>query len=131
MQVFLTTADYQQEYGLSQNAQHGQENMKFSGNQLLAARDLLGLTQEELAAACEVSVRTLAAVESGNTRPQQQTIAKIGQELTRRGIEFTNGTGIGIRLDYKKAAEYSASHSASKSRVSPTSPALSKPDPRT
>lgn len=29
---------------------------------------------------------------------------KILAELERRGIEFTNGTGIGVRLNFEKAA---------------------------
>ncbi len=88
--------------------------MKFSGNQLLAARDLLGLTQAELAAASGVSVRTLFAVELGQpTRPR--SVEKIVEELTKRGIEFTNGTGIGIRLDYKKAQAFSAGQTKAKS----------------
>jgi hypothetical protein len=31
---------------------------------------------------------------------------KIATELLKRGIEFTNGTGIGLRLDFEKAKQY-------------------------
>jgi hypothetical protein len=36
----------------------------------------------------------------------QPHLAKIAAELERRGIEFTNGGGIGVRLDHAKAAEF-------------------------
>ena len=31
---------------------------------------------------------------------------KIKTELEKRGIEFLNGTGIGVRLDYERAEKY-------------------------
>jgi transcriptional regulator with XRE-family HTH domain len=96
--------------------------MKFSGSQVAAARYLLGLKQEELAEAAGVSTPTLASFEAGQARPHQRSTEKIGQELARRGIEFTNGTGIGVRLDYKKAAEYSAAQG----QTTPSSPTDSR-----
>ncbi len=80
--------------------------MKFSGSQVAAARYLLGLKQEELAEAAGVSTPTLASFEAGQARSHQRSTEKIGQELARRGIEFTNGTGLGVRVDYKRAAAY-------------------------
>jgi len=85
--------------------------MKISGSQVLAARDLLGLTQAELAEAAGVSDMTIANYETGKHEPQRGTVEKILAELERRGIEFTNGTGIGIRLVYEKAAEFARSRS--------------------
>jgi transcriptional regulator with XRE-family HTH domain len=76
---------------------------------ICAARELLNLTQQQLAEACEVTNGTISRLESGASQPQAATIRKIVRELAKRGIEFTNGTGIGIRLDYKKAAAYKAS----------------------
>ncbi len=96
--------------------------MKFSGSQVAAARYLLGLKQEELADACGVNTKTLASFELGQAKPHQKSVEKIGHELTKRGIEFTNGTGIGVRLDYKKAAEYSAAQG----QTTPSSPTDSR-----
>lgn len=83
--------------------------MKISGKQVTAARNLLGLTQEELAEAAGVAWTTVLRFESGQTEPQRASLEKILVELDRRGIEFTNGTGIGIRLNYEKAAEFARS----------------------
>ncbi|PSM31940.1 helix-turn-helix transcriptional regulator [Haliangium sp. UPWRP_2] len=90
--------------------------MKISGKQVAAARELLGLTQTELAAAAGVSAQTIFRFEAGKAEPQRTSLEKILTELARRGIEFTNGTGTGVRLDHAKAAEFSraagAAHAA-------------------
>ena len=39
-------------------------------------------------------------------KPQRANLEKIQAELERRGIEFTNGDGIGVRLNFQKAAEF-------------------------
>jgi transcriptional regulator with XRE-family HTH domain len=83
--------------------------IKIKGRAITAARDLLKLTQHGLAAACEISNGTLSRIEAESVTPHAATIRKIAKELTRRGIEFTNGTGVGVRLDYKRAAEYEES----------------------
>ena len=80
--------------------------MKFSGKQVTAARNLLGITQGELAAAAGVDLSTVSRFEAGKADPHRASLDKIEAELDRRGIEFTNGTGIGVRLVYEKAAEY-------------------------
>ena len=74
-----------------------------------AARNLLELSPPELAEASGVAERTLRRFETGEDVPKPANLAKILNELERRGIEFTNGTGIGVRLDLQKAAEYSRS----------------------
>ena len=86
--------------------------MKFSGKQVAAARELLGITQPELAAAAGVGLNTLVRFETGQGTPYQANLEKIEAELERRGIEFTNGTGIGVRLDLEKAAAYARSQAA-------------------
>ena len=83
--------------------------MKVSGAQVTAARNLLRITQEELAAAADVSYRTVLRFEAGQAEPQASSLQKILAELERRGIEFTNGTGMGIRLNYQKAEEFARS----------------------
>jgi transcriptional regulator with XRE-family HTH domain len=88
--------------------------MKIAGNQILAARNLLGLTQVELAEAAGVSDMTIANFETGKTYPQRATLDRILAELDRRGIEFTNGTGTGIRLNHAKAAEFARTSQAQK-----------------
>lgn len=80
--------------------------MKISGNQITAARGLLGITQAELAVAAGLSMETIFKFEAGKSYPYARSLAKIVSELERRGIEFTNGTGTGVRLDHAKAAEY-------------------------
>lgn len=87
--------------------------MKLAGSQILAARDLLGLTQSELAAAAGVSDKTIQNFEAGKSDPYPVTLEKIRAELERRGIEFTNGDhppsvghGFGVRLNLDKAAVF-------------------------
>jgi transcriptional regulator with XRE-family HTH domain len=80
--------------------------MKLSGKQVAAARELLGLTQKELAIACGLDWQTIHTFEANKVEPRRSSIEKIAAELERRGIEFTNGDGIGIRLNYAKAAEF-------------------------
>jgi len=83
--------------------------MKISGAQIRAARDLLKLSPPELADASGVSERTLRKFESDEAIPKPANVDKIVNELERRGIEFTNGSGIGVRLNFEKAAQYSRS----------------------
>ena len=80
--------------------------MKITGAHVSAARDLLKITQEELASLTGVSNLTIFRFEAGQTEPQRANLEKIQAELERRGIEFSNGDGIGIRLNSKKAAEF-------------------------
>ena len=80
--------------------------MKISGKQVTAARNLLGITQVELATAATVDPSTVLRFELGQIEPQRGSLKKILNELERRGIEFTKGTGIGVRLNYEKAAEF-------------------------
>ena len=83
--------------------------IKVSRTALKAARELLEITQEELARACGLTGITVSRIESGAREPQAATIRKIVRALTAMGIEFSNGTGVGVRLDYKKSAAYKAS----------------------
>lgn len=80
--------------------------MKISGKQIASARELLGLTQPELASAAGVSDQTISNFETNRSDPYPATVEKITAALERRGIEFTNGTGIGVRLNFEKAAEF-------------------------
>jgi transcriptional regulator with XRE-family HTH domain len=87
--------------------------MKISGKQVAAARELSGITQDELARALGLDGNTISRFESGLSEPHRSNLAKIQAELERRGIEFTNGDsppragdGIGVRLNYATAAEF-------------------------
>ena len=83
--------------------------MKITGCQIKAARELLKITQTELAEAAGVGERTLLRFEVDETVPTPANLDKILSELARRGIDFTNGTGIGVHLNYEKAAQYARS----------------------
>jgi len=65
--------------------------------QILGARALLEITQDELAAAVGMSDRALYMIETGNAQPRQRTLAKLRAEFERRGIEFINGTGVKLK----------------------------------
>ena len=80
--------------------------MKISGAHVSAARDLLKMTQQELGTAAGVSWLTILRFEAGQMEPQRANLEKIQAELEHRGIEFTNGDGIGVRLNFRKAAEF-------------------------
>lgn len=87
--------------------------MKISGAQVKAARDLLKITQAELAEATGIAVRTVGRFEGDEGLLEPSNLDKILAELERRGIEFTNGDtppssgrGIGVRLNLDKAAAF-------------------------
>lgn len=80
--------------------------MQLSAGHVIAARGLLGLSQKELAGIVGVATKTIVRFEQGERVPGTATLAKIQAELESRGIEFTNGTGTGVRLDHAKAAEF-------------------------
>lgn len=79
--------------------------MKLRGRQVTAARDLLGITQAELAAAAGLATQTIFNFEAGKTEPQAGNLKKIQVELERRGIEFSNSDGMGVRLVFAKAEQ--------------------------
>jgi transcriptional regulator with XRE-family HTH domain len=75
--------------------------MNFSGNQLRAARALLGLDQEALAEKVGVSDNTIRNMEACGPGPVggfSSTREKVREGLERLGIEFSNGEAPGLRL---------------------------------
>ena len=80
--------------------------MKLTGAHVAAARELLRLSQSELAKMVGVGVSTIVRFENGVMEPHASNLEKIQAELEKRGIEFTNGGGVGVRLHYAKAAEF-------------------------
>lgn len=87
--------------------------MRIRGKQIAAARELLGITQEELALAAGVGRQTIATFESGQTDPRAESLDKLQRELERRGIEFSNSDGMGVRLNFGKAEKAARSGSGS------------------
>lgn len=77
--------------------------MTVTRQQVAAARDLLDMTREDLAAAAGVSVRTIEKFEGGQSRPYPQTMVAILTALQRRGIVFSNGDKPCVCLDRSKA----------------------------
>jgi len=73
------------------------------GRQILAARDLLGMSQAQLSEAAGVSVDTLVSWERGQRVPRRETIRLVCEALERRGIEFLNHGEPGVRLRPSKA----------------------------
>ena len=73
------------------------ENLRITGRHIAAARELLDITQEQLAQAAGVSRVTLARLEKAQHIPRDGTLDKIREALERRGIEFMNGDRPGVR----------------------------------
>jgi transcriptional regulator with XRE-family HTH domain len=76
--------------------------LKVSIRQIKAARALLDWSQEELAAAAEISIPTIKRLEAGEgpLGGRSETGDKIRKALLLAGIEFIdeNGGGAGVRL---------------------------------
>ena len=78
--------------------------------QIRAARAMLGLKQQELAAKAGISIGTLNNVERGvQADPKLSTLRSIRQALEAEGIAFTDSVdgGIGVRLKKQSCPERS------------------------
>lgn len=72
-----------------------------TSDQLRAARAMLGLSQEQIASAAEVSTMTVKRAEgSGQPPASDRAVAAIRAALEAAGVEFIaeNGGGAGVRL---------------------------------
>lgn len=70
-----------------------------SGRQIVAARALVGISQEDLSTSSGVSVEALNRLERGKTqKPHRATLKAIADHLIERGVEFMNGSQPGVRL---------------------------------
>lgn len=67
---------------------------RITGRQIAAARELLNLTQRDLAAAIGMLQPMLARIEAAKVTPRIATLERIAAELERRGVEFLNGRGV-------------------------------------
>ena len=70
---------------------------RIHGRQIAAARELLRLSQGDLAAAVGMLPQALARIEADRVVPREATLGKIVAELERRGIEFINGRGVMLK----------------------------------
>jgi len=77
--------------------------IKIDGRHISAARDLLGISQRDLARASGVSTHTIVNIENRLTIARESTLEKIRTALQRRGIEFFNGGSPGVRFHPEKA----------------------------
>lgn len=72
-----------------------------TGNQIKAARSLIGWSQAQLAEAAGLSVPTVKRAEGAATiRPSPEALASIRRALEEAGVIFLeeNGGGPGVRL---------------------------------
>jgi transcriptional regulator with XRE-family HTH domain len=79
-----------------------------SGRQIAAARTLLGISQNDLALASDVSKRTIIHFEGGGRTPHDRTVEALVKAMNAMGIEFLeDDVGVGIRMTKAKALELS------------------------
>jgi DNA-binding XRE family transcriptional regulator len=72
-----------------------------TGNQLKAARALVGVDQQQVADAADVNVNTIRNMEAWGPKPISSsavTIRKVQLALEALGIEFLNHSQPGVRL---------------------------------
>ena len=74
------------------------DKVKMTGRHVAAARELLRLTREDLAAIAEVGESTIYRFEQDLRDIRGATREKIRHALESRGIEFLNHGAIGVRL---------------------------------
>ena len=75
--------------------------MNFSGNQLRAARALLGLDQDAFAELVGVSINTVRLMEGRDAEPvggYMSTRERVCEALKKEGVEFLNDGEPGVRL---------------------------------
>lgn len=74
--------------------------MDITASQCRAARALLNMKQDDLAASSRVSRRTIASFEGGDREPNASTLSALRASLEAAGAIFIaeNGEGPGVRL---------------------------------
>jgi len=93
--------------------------MDFSGNQLRAARVLLGLDQAAFAKAVGVSVNTIKTMEASGDDPVggfASTRERVREALKAMGVRFTNGDAPGV-IWLRKGGKTGAGKSTGAARV--------------
>lgn len=82
--------------------------MLVTGNQLTAARSLIGLKQSDLALKAGVSVNTIRLMEKrgGDTLTSSlTTVKKVQEALELAGVEFLNHGRQGVQLKFEPPKE--------------------------
>jgi len=79
------------------------KKVRASGPQIRAGRDLLRITQQQLADAADVDIKTVSAYERADHPAFDSTADKIQEALERRGIVFTNSDKPSVTLDRSRA----------------------------
>ncbi|KAB2664181.1 hypothetical protein F9K91_14860 [Brucella tritici] len=75
--------------------------MLTTGNQLKAARALIGVEQKEIAEASGVHVNTIRSMEASGLAPiagRSQNVQAVQRALEAKGIEFLNHGKPGVRI---------------------------------
>lgn len=78
--------------------------MLTTGNQLKAARALIGMEQKDAAEAAGVHVNTIRSMEASGKEPisgRSQNVQSVQRALEAAGIEFLNHGNPGVRLRSK------------------------------
>ncbi|MEJ0061879.1 MAG: helix-turn-helix transcriptional regulator [Alphaproteobacteria bacterium] len=70
-----------------------------TGRQIRAARALLDMSQEELAAEAGLTAQGIRKIEDGTVQPRVGTITDITQVFAEHGVEFTDHDGVKMRDD--------------------------------
>jgi transcriptional regulator with XRE-family HTH domain len=69
-----------------------------TGDQVKAARKLIGWSQETLGLEAGINQATVMKFERGESRAEERTISAIQRALEAAGVEFTNGDEPGVKL---------------------------------
>lgn len=80
-----------------------QAEFVITGRHIRAARGLLLMSLEDLAAAVGITSHSLTRIETGKAVARRQTLDAIRVALEQRGILFTNGDRPGVSLDRSRA----------------------------
>lgn len=66
---------------------------EMNGKMLIAARNLLGWSQAELATRAKISRATLVSLETGSGDPRRSSLDRVVATLSDAGVEFTEMPG--------------------------------------
>ena len=82
------------------------EGTVITGRQIRAGRNLLGLTQAELASRAGLSTTGLNNIERNQAKARHETLQRIAKELTDDGLEFTDGEGVRLSLEVLSVSKH-------------------------
>lgn len=79
--------------------------MAVTGRQIRAARALIGMSREDLAQKCDITMITVRNIEMETVEPQGKTLANILTFFDKEGVEFMDDEG--VRICKQKLKSYS------------------------